>query len=198
VILASQQSGAARRRIEAREAQPVDCSVAADESGALHVADQRIVLEAHRAPSFAGCPAFRREASRGPDPTSSPGPEDHPGDEPGDARRGATRGAQPRVYARARCRSPGGTRAAGESERWLSSMLRPVELRSAPTRFVTRTLGRRLRDTSSHPHDSNRRCGAVRGERVAWSRSVFFESPQILRPPHSSHIRTHLWVEPVA
>src|SRR5438094_84191 len=53
VLLVAEERGEARAGIEAREAQPVDGPVAADEGGGLGVADERVVLDAtgHRARS---------------------------------------------------------------------------------------------------------------------------------------------------
>src|SRR6185436_10052758 len=48
VLLAAEQRREAGVGVEARPAQPVDRAVAADQRGALAVADQRIVLDASR------------------------------------------------------------------------------------------------------------------------------------------------------
>jgi hypothetical protein len=44
----AEQRGEARRRVEARQTQPVDRAVAADEGGGLQVADDRVVLDPRR------------------------------------------------------------------------------------------------------------------------------------------------------
>ena len=49
--LITQQSRKARRRIEARETQPVHRSITTDQSSSLHVTNQAIVLNTHETPS---------------------------------------------------------------------------------------------------------------------------------------------------
>src|SRR4051812_22144546 len=43
----AQEGGKARPRIEARQAQPIDAAVTADERGGVGVADQRVILDFH-------------------------------------------------------------------------------------------------------------------------------------------------------
>ena len=52
VLLVAQQRGKACRGIEARNAQPVDAPVFADERARVQIADQRIVLELHSSDFF--------------------------------------------------------------------------------------------------------------------------------------------------
>ena len=50
LLLVAEQRGEARAGVEAREAEPVDRAVAADERRGLQVADQAVVLDPHQSP----------------------------------------------------------------------------------------------------------------------------------------------------
>jgi hypothetical protein len=70
VLLVAEQRGEARRRVEARQAHPVDRAVPADEGGGLQVADDSVVFDSarHRPHPRFGEPRSPGDAPYGSDP----------------------------------------------------------------------------------------------------------------------------------